>query len=392
MKNYTQSQMMLPFLGVLSELDAPSRAADVYDRLAERMGVSDAQRAERVEIGSQSFNAFERDVRWVQQRAKAAGLVAVPSRNQWEITGKGRNSLRVASPGVVLTVWTDGHGRVLWGAIEDAVGEIRAGSVKLWMTSPPYPLLREKQYGNLDSKRHVAWLRDVFEALKPTLAETGSLVINLGDVYRRGAPVLDLYAERLLLELVDDLGYHLAGRFEWQNPSKLPAPAEWVTVRRVRVKSSLERCYWLSKTEQPYADNREVLVPYSASMRSRIAAGGERGALRPSGHDLAQGAFGADHGGAIPGNLLVAANTESNGRYMDYCRQQDLPIHPARFPSALPEFFIKMLTKKGDMVGDCFSGRLKTPHVARDLGRRYVAIEKCLDYIIGGVGGRLAPC
>lgn len=387
---YSQSQLLLPLLGALEGSPRGLPAREACDAVAESIGLSAEDRQAAVVIGGGRFNAFDRDVRWVRQKAVNLGMVEVPTRGQWVLSGKGRNALRVAKPGIVVTVYVAGDGKVLWGAIEDAVAQIEDRSVSLIMTSPPYPQLREKQYGNLDSRRHVEWLTQITQMLLPKLTENGSLVWNLGDTYQKNQPTIDPYCERFLLRLVDDLGLHLAGRFEWNNPSKMPAPAEWCTVRRVRVKASLERCYWMSPSTNPKADNRRVLQPYSASMQRLLNKGGERRALRPSGHAFSTGAFSVDHGGSIPGNLITAANTESNGRYMRHCREQGLPIHPARFPSALPEFFIKMLTDEGDLVADVFAGSCKTAEVARGLNRRFLCVDRVLDYLLGGVGGRLA--
>ena len=121
----------------------------------------------------------------------------------------------------------------------------------------------------------------------------------------------------------------------WWNPAKLPTPAEWVNVRRVRVKDAINTIWWLSKTPYPKASNRRVLQPYSKSMRS-LLRNGYQPKLRPSGHNISTH-FAKNNGGSIPPNLLAIANTESNGRYQEYCRQENLDIHPARFPMQLPE-------------------------------------------------------
>jgi site-specific DNA-methyltransferase (cytosine-N4-specific) len=189
----------------------------------------------------------------------------------------------------------------------------------------------------------------------------------------------------LLLRLCDDLGYRLAQRFEWYHPAKLPAPAEWVTVRRVRVKPSLERVLWLSKSDHPYANNRNVLTEYSDSMIKRIQSGGELGARRPSGHEFKPQAFGTDNGGAIPSNLIVASNTASNCGYQEACRGIGLPVHPARFPEALPDFMIRLTTRPGDLVADPFGGSFVTAATAKKLGRRFFTSEKALEYALGGV-------
>ncbi len=101
-----------------------------------------------------------------------------------------------------------------------------------------------------------------------------------------------------------------------------------------------------------------------------------------SGHSY--GAFGNDNGGAIPGNLIVAANTESNSDYIRSVKAAGLPVHPARFPAALPEMFIKFLTRPKDLVFEPFGGSLTTAAVAEALDRRWIASECMLEYLKGG--------
>ena len=388
----TQSQLVLP---ILEALDANGGRADIsciYDGVAAITGVCVDERQRRgvVSEGGASINLWERTVRWSQQRAKLLGLIERAEERHWELTGKGKAALRAARPGIVITVYENAHGVALYGRCEDAVAYIDDASVSLILTSPPYPLLRPKQYGNLDVKEYIEWFMGVAKDWPRKLTADGSIVLNLGDVWERGRPTQSVYQERLLVRLVDELGLRLCQRFAWLNPSKLPAPAEWVTIRRVRMKPGLETIYWLSPHDHPFADNRAVLRPYSESMRARIAAGGEKKAARPSGYGLAAGAFGKDAGGSIPDNLLVAPNTESNSRYIRYCRENDLPVHPARFPTAVPQFFIKALTRPGDTVWDPMAGSLTTAAEAQELERKWIASEMHLEYLLGGIGGRLA--
>ena len=87
---------------------------------------------------------------------------------------------------------------------------------------------------------------------------------------------------------------------------------------------------------------------------------------RPSGHDVT-GRIGKDNGGAIPSNLLQYPNTESNSIHIRLCKAMGIPPHPARFPRALPEFFIKFLTDPGDTVMDIFAGSNTTGEAAEAL-------------------------
>jgi site-specific DNA-methyltransferase (cytosine-N4-specific) len=172
----------------------------------------------------------------------------------------------------------------------------------------------------------------------------------------------------------------------WENPSKMPSPAEWVTVRRIRVTPSVEQIWWLSPSTNPKANNANALRPYSESMQRRLAEGGERTSRRrPSGHLLKQGAFVKNNGGSIAHSLLTAAHTSSNDEYQRAVRAAGLPVHPARFPAALPEFLIRLLTDPGDHVVDFFAGSTMTGSVAEALKRRWTTIEKALAYGVGGM-------
>nr|WP_241023825.1 site-specific DNA-methyltransferase [Burkholderia sp. Ac-20365] len=224
----------------------------------------------------------------------------------------------------------------------------------------------------------------IAETWPKKMKQSGSIVLNTADVYNPGEPTLSLYQERLLVRFADDLGWRLARRYSWHNPAKLPTPAAWVTINRVRCKSSLEQLYWLAPHGEPYADNRQVLTEYSDAMLARLAAGGEKKRARPSGHQLADGAFSIDNGGAIPGNLLTAANTSSNDSYQRRCRELGLPVHPARFPAELPSHFIQLCTRPGEIVMDPFSGSFQTGAVAEKLGRKWIGVELNAEYIAGG--------
>jgi site-specific DNA-methyltransferase (cytosine-N4-specific) len=101
---------------------------------------------------------------------------------------------------------------------------------------------------------------------------------------------------------------------------------------------------------------------------------------RPSGHDIGKG-FGKDNGGAIPSNLLQIPNSESNGQYLRGCKTLGLKAHPARFPSKLPEFFIRFLTEPGDLVVDIFAGSNTTGFVAEQENRYWLAFERELQYL-----------
>ncbi len=251
-------------------------------------------------------------------------------------------------------------------------------SVNLVVTSPPYALHFKKEYGNVDKSDYVDWFRPFAEQIHRVLAKDGSFVLNIGGSYNPGRPTRSLYHFKLLLMLCEEIGFRLAQECFWNNPAKLPTPAEWVNVRRLRIKDAVEYVWWLGKGDWPKADNRKVLVDYSVDMR-RLLTRGYRPKQRPSGHTITT-KFG-DRGGSIPSNMIERGNNESNSNYIRACLEFGYKPHPARFPRALPEFFIKFLTDPYDLVVDPFAGSNMTGAVSEDLGRRWLCFEIREDYV-----------
>lgn len=287
--------------------------------------------------------------------------------------------------GVPLTYHeTDWGSMVLGDSIEVLNWQHKPNSVDLIVTSPPFGLVRKKDYGNVDAPDYVDWFRPFGEAFRRVLKESGSLVIDIGGSWIPGEPTRSLYHFKLLIMLVEEAGFHLAQEFFWWNPAKLPTPAEWVNIRRIRVKDAVNCVWWLSKTPWPKASNRRVLQPYSESMKV-LLRNGYSAKLRPSGHDISKN-FGRNNQAAIPPNLIAVANTDSNGAYLRYCREHGIPPHPARFPSEIPEYFIRMLTDVGDLVVDPFAGSCVTGEVCERLSRRWVCVDLVEEYLQGALG------
>jgi DNA modification methylase len=295
-----------------------------------------------------------------------------------------RKAPRARHYGPLNKVHSTKLGQILEGdSLEYLHHKAKPGSVNLIMTSPPFGLVKRKSYGNEDADAYCDWFRPFAEGFRRVLAEDGSLVIDIGGAWKQGRPTRSLYHFKLLLMLCEEYGFHLAQEHYWWNPAKLPSPAEWVNVRRIRVKDAVNCVWWLSKDPFPKASNRRVLTPYSASME-KLLVKGYSAKMRPSGHDITA-KFSRNNGGAVPPNLLAIANTESTSYYQEYCRRNDIPIHPARFPAQLPDYFIRMLTDPGDLVIDPFGGSAVTGMVAEQLGRRWASIEMDSDYNLGAV-------
>lgn len=272
--------------------------------------------------------------------------------------------------------------------------EVAPESVDLLVMSPPFALTRKKEYGNAAADEYIDWFLSFVGPFKRVLKETGSLVIDIGGAYLPGAPKRSVYHFQLAVELAKH--FDLCQEFYWYNPAKLPAPAEWVNVRRVRVKDSVNPVFWFAKdASKAKADNRRVLKRYSASMEA-LLKNGYQYRVRPSGHDISD-KFAKRNGGAIPANLLgstedpsgvageifeemfpnllAISNTASNDRYQRACVEHGIKPHPARFPAGLPAFFIQFLTEPGDVVCDPFAGSNVAGEAAQQLERYWIACD-----------------
>ena len=287
--------------------------------------------------------------------------------------------------------YTTHHGAAYLGDGLDVLKGVPDSSINLVLTSPPYALHFKKAYGNVPKSQYVEWFLPFAREIKRVLTDDGSFVLNIGGAWNSGVPTRSLYHFKLLIALVEEVGFHLAQECFWYNPAKMPVPAEWVTVRRIRVKDAVEYVWWLSKTEWPKASNRGVLRGYSKDMK-RLNQRGLRDTVRPSGHSVGATFSEVSNGGSIPPNviepdlpvdMLKFGNNSANDSYTLRCKEAGLKIHPARFPAALPEFFIKLLTNTDDVVLDPFAGSNTTGAVAEQLLRRWIAVDDSQDYLEG---------
>lgn len=269
---------------------------------------------------------------------------------------------------------------------------------QLVFTSPPFPLNEKKKYGNLKGEEYIEWFSSFAPKLAETLTPNGSIVVEIGNAWEPGRPVMSTVVLRALLTFLEAANLRLCQEFVWYNPARLPSPVQWVNVERIRVKDAFSKIWWMSTTDRPKANNRQVLKPYSPSMRRLIETGRYNPGARPSEHNIGLSSFIKDNAGAIPpnvlgaddaeslGTLLKGTNTRSSEQYQIFCREREIPLHPARMPKELPEFFIKFLTDEGDLVFDPFGGSNTTGAVAETLGRQWISCEAHLPYASSSLG------
>lgn len=281
-------------------------------------------------------------------------------------------------------------GRAYWTSIEDFLldqGTDLAGKVNAVITSPPFPLVRKKKYGNLEGEQYLDWFAGLARPLSRLIADDGSIVIEMGNAWVKGEPTVSTLPLRALLRFQEEGEFYLAQEIICFNPSRLPGPAEWVTRERSRLKDSFTKIWWFSKQPRPKADNRRVLNEYSPAMQRILKGKKYNSGHRPSGHKVSQEGFYKDNGGSISPNVLAIPNAKSrNDRYRKYCIDNGLPVHPARMQPELARFFIEFLTDPGDLVLDPFAGSLTTALEAHKANRHWLGTELELEYLRGAVG------
>lgn len=254
------------------------------------------------------------------------------------------------------------------------------GKVNLVFTSPPFPLNRKKAYGNLNGESYKEWLASFSKTFLEFLKPDGSIVIEIGNSWNPGEPTMSTLGLESLLKFLESGNLKLCQQFVCQNPARLPSPAQWVNVERIRVKDAFTHIWWMSPTARPKANNRNVLTAYSKAMKKLLDTQTYNSGHRPSEHLIGTKSFLRDNGGAIPPNVITAANTRATDPYLAYCKANQIRPHPARMPEQIASFFIEFLTDPDDLVLDPFAGSNVTGAVAESLGRRWISIETRNEY------------
>lgn len=222
----------------------------------------------------------------------------------------------------------------------------------------------------------------------------------MGNAWEKDRPVQSLLHLKSLMSFVENPEAHLrlCQEFVCYNPARLPSPAQWVTINRIRAIDSFTHVWWMSNSDYPKADNRKILRPYSKSMKALLKRGSYNAGKRPSEHSISEKSFLTQHEGSISHNVLELeqideckelrlpfsmfsiSNTKSNDFFTRTCAEEGLTPHPARMPLELASFFIEFLTDEGDLVLDPFGGSNTTGFCAEKLKRKWISIEANVDY------------
>jgi len=350
------------------------------------------------------------------------------------------------------SVYSTRYGAAYSGDSRELLAELPDDSIDLIVTSPPYGLVAQKEYGNPDATDYVDWFYPFAKAAARVLKPEGNFIVNVDGAFQPDQAVRTLYQYQLPLLLTgsDNIdvtpitdrndpatdGYEVASTDEtrtppemfnlvqtyyWLNPAPDPNTAqEYVKNRRTRALPSMEFCFWFTPAGSPptlnpdgFGDDHDLRpdpdkgwmmngdqpmnmfigTPAGMPVHNHEQDTG-KATLAGAGREHERGTPGlsdttGDGGQAVSGqqllaqepNILSIANTASNTHYLRACRKLGRDPHPARFPHALPEYFIKRASEPDDVVLDIFAGSNITGMKAEEHDRQWIAFERDYEYL-----------
>lgn len=364
----------------------------LYREVASRAGLSPARLREVQPVGRNRTprNLTKRAIRWHVQTLKHMGVVkrVEGERGVWELVEPTRKGLHVPRIPVKLVAFSTDLGVAIWGDNREVLAGLDE-PVHLVLTSPPYPLRKPRAYGNPSLRDYVDFILRSIEPFMQTLATGASIVLNVSnDCFVTGSPARSTYVERLVIALEDQLGLQLMDRIPWINPCKPPGPMQWASKHRIHLNVGYEPLLWLSNDPaHVFADNRRVLEPHTDQHRKLIARGGVSRARVSSDGAYAkkQGAYGRHTPGRIPRNVLTRPHNCADARqYREHAKQLGLRSHGAVMPTSVCDFLIRYLTRPDQLVLDPWGGKATTGLAAERLGRRWMVVDRVLDYLRAG--------
>lgn len=240
----------------------------------------------------------------------------------------------------------------------DVLDRLADNSVDLIITSPPYSDQRNNTYGGIKAENYVSWFLPISEKLLRKLKPSGTFILNIKEKVINGER--STYVLELILEMRKQ-GWLWTEEFIWSK--KNCYPGKWPN----RFRDSWERLLQFnkSKTFNMYQD--EVKIPIGDWAQTRLKNLSDTDKIRDNAKTSS--GFGKNISNWLgkdtvyPTNVLTLA-TECNNKN-----------HSAAFPDGLPEWFIKLFTKEGDLVLDPFMGSGTSIIVAERLLRNGIGID-----------------
>ncbi|MBR5911405.1 MAG: site-specific DNA-methyltransferase [Bacteroidales bacterium] len=255
------------------------------------------------------------------------------------------------------------NANIMYGDCAEQLKKLPDNSVDLIVTSPPYSDQRKTTYGGIAVNQYVEWFLPITKELLRVLKPTGTFILNIKEKVQDGER--STYVLELILEMRKQ-GWLWTEEFIWHK--KNCYPGKWPN----RFRDAWERLLQFNKTKKFSMYQEAVMVPTGDWAKVRLRNLSETDKTRDN--SKVGSGFGKNISNwegremAYPTNVLHLATECGNKN------------HSAAFPEALPEWFIKLFTKEGDMVLDPFAGSGTTNIVAQRMHRNSIGIEIKLDY------------
>jgi len=262
-------------------------------------------------------------------------------------------------PKLSMQIKTD----LLLGDCKEVLKTLPENSVDLIFTSPPYADQRKSTYGGIHPNKYVDWFLPISEELLRVLSPKGTFVLNIKEKVVKGER--STYVMELIIAMRKQ-GWFWTEEFIWHKKNSFPG--KWSN----RFRDSWERLLQFNKDKKFNMYQEEVMVPVGDWAKTRLKNLSETDKKRDE--SKVGSGFGKNISNWVgrdkvyPTNVLHLA-TECNNKN-----------HSAAFPEGLPEWFIKLFTKEGDLVLDPFMGSGTTNSVAQRMMRNSIGIEIQPDY------------
>ncbi len=253
--------------------------------------------------------------------------------------------------------------QVIQGDCAIELRRLPANTVDLVVTSPPYADQRKHTYGGITPDGYVEWFLPIADGLYRVLKPTGSFVLNIKERVVNGER--HTYVMELILAM-RRRGWLWTEEYVWHK--KNCYPGKWPN----RFRDAWERCLHFTKAKKFAMYQDAVRVPMGDWKKSRLKNLSETDKRRDESRvgsgfgKKIENWIGRDL--AYPPNVLYLATECANRN------------HSAAFPAAIPEWFIKLFTKEGDLVLDPFMGSGTTLRISKQLNRRSIGIELLAEY------------
>ena len=260
---------------------------------------------------------------------------------------------------------------ILEGDCFELIKTLEDNSVDLVITSPPYADI--VNYGvNVSIKKpkeYCDWILPLFDEIYRVLKPSGSFILNINDNCSNGLRNPFIY--ELIYRSQKETKLRFYDTYIWHKMNGIPNGG------KKRFRNNTEFIFHFVKNQKElkfYMDR--VMEDTNIETKKRFE---RNGLFKPQGN-IINGVRNYD----VERDLVVKDKVRPDNvfRFPTAGAARDNTIrHPAPYHRQLPEYFINLLTDKGDFVLDVFAGIGTTGLPCKDLNRHFIGFELNPKYV-----------